>query len=209
MSGFFAKWIAVVLLACALAVTGCACGCARSGSQAFDEQGDSASQVAQNDGEDAPMSADEQRAAESYGYQSVAGETREVLKQGGNTLDRDRMKSVAVQFVQAYYQADSPARTQALEGLVNLDATAQDQDSVLYQDYYQGRYKPDSTYVSNEVPVIDNAQDPDGTVRLVVNLRREYYWDSGALAQVDEYSQIVQVKMDGSYRVTELVRQQA
>ena len=127
---------------------------------------------------------------------------------GPNTMDRDRLKQTAEDFVRAYYNiGDLPARRTALGGMLDLDyIREQGQNSILYMDYYLDQMVPDTNLVSVNNVQIYNAQSPNATVNVSITLTREIILDDGSQETVNNDLQ-VRVSLNEDYKVKSIYKQ--
>lgn len=135
------------------------------------------------------------------------------LKNGADTMDRDRLKSIVSEFIPKYFntKGNGGTRSQALMDYLDIDyINKQKYDSSLYNDLILndgigGFVVPQkSEFVSMGDITIDNAQAPNAVLRVSVTYRAPAGGDDGAPVTEQERTQTVKIYFNENYKIKEV-----
>lgn len=131
------------------------------------------------------------------------------IVQNDQTMDRQKLIATATAFVQAYYATDDVlARKTALGNLLDVAYLTEHQDSILYYDYVKDStgttYAPiNSTLLWCGNAQINNAQAPNASVRIDVQLSNHMHGQDGGADFVETQTTTMTVKISSEYKVQE------
>lgn len=126
-----------------------------------------------------------------------------------NTMDREKLKNIAADFITAYYSGES--RRAAMEPFINESALTNNDDSMFYKDYMVKEIDSSNGAILKEVNEVsvDNAQQPNATVRVVSTVMIPTYSDPGESGEEptqgsQEMQTTMQIHFDKDYKVVDV-----